>query len=76
VQVLAPGTLPRTTSGKLRRAEALRQFVAGELTAPRVVSPLRLARAMARSTLAFARLRMENARSTLASARLRVRRAR
>jgi fatty-acyl-CoA synthase len=58
VRVLAPGTLPRTTSGKLRRAEALRQFVAGELVAPGRGSPLGLARAMARSTLAFARLRV------------------
>jgi acyl-CoA synthetase (AMP-forming)/AMP-acid ligase II len=58
VMVLAPGTLPRTTSGKLRRAEALRRFSAGELTAPAPVSPLRMARAMARSTLAFARMRL------------------
>jgi acyl-CoA synthetase (AMP-forming)/AMP-acid ligase II len=61
VCVLAPGTLPRTTSGKLRRAEALRQFIAGELAPPRPVSPLRLARAMVRSTLAFARLRVSGA---------------
>jgi acyl-CoA synthetase (AMP-forming)/AMP-acid ligase II len=58
VRLLAPGTLPRTTSGKLRRAEALRRFVAGELTAPRRVTPLGLASAIARSTLAFARLRV------------------
>ena len=38
-----PGTLPRTSSGKLRRAEALRQFTAGELAAPRRVSRLRIA---------------------------------
>jgi acyl-CoA synthetase (AMP-forming)/AMP-acid ligase II len=31
VAVLAPGTLPRTSSGKLRRAEALRRFLSGEL---------------------------------------------
>jgi acyl-CoA synthetase (AMP-forming)/AMP-acid ligase II len=43
VRLLAPGTLPRTTSGKLRRAEALRRFIAGELTASRPVTPLRLA---------------------------------
>jgi acyl-CoA synthetase (AMP-forming)/AMP-acid ligase II len=76
VELLAPGTLPRTTSGKLRRAEALRRFVAGELSPPRKVSPLGLASAMARSTLAFARLRMTRARSTLLTARLRVTRAR
>ena len=31
VAVLAPGALPRTSSGKLRRAEALRRFLSGEL---------------------------------------------
>ncbi|MBC7541157.1 MAG: fatty acyl-AMP ligase [Candidatus Sericytochromatia bacterium] len=62
VCVLAPGTLPRTTSGKLRRAEALRQYVTGTLTPPRPVSPWRLAGAMARSFFAFARLRVSDAR--------------
>jgi fatty-acyl-CoA synthase len=59
VVVLAPGTLPRTSSGKLRRGEALRLYLAGELTAPDPVTPLRLAGAMARSSLAYARLRWE-----------------
>jgi fatty-acyl-CoA synthase len=59
VVALAPGTLPRTSSGKLRRGETLRLHLAGELTAPDPVSPLRLAGAMARSSLAFARLRLE-----------------
>lgn len=31
VTVLVPGTLPRTSSGKLRRSEALRRWLAGEL---------------------------------------------
>ncbi len=31
IAVLAPGALPRTSSGKLRRAEALRRWLAGEL---------------------------------------------
>jgi acyl-CoA synthetase (AMP-forming)/AMP-acid ligase II len=57
VVVLAPGTLPRTSSGKLRRAETLRLHLAGELTSPDRVTPLRLAGAMARSSLAYARLR-------------------
>jgi acyl-CoA synthetase (AMP-forming)/AMP-acid ligase II len=61
VRVLAPGTLPRTTSGKLRRAEALRRFIAKELTKPARVSWLGLLRAMVRSTLALARLRMGRA---------------
>jgi acyl-CoA synthetase (AMP-forming)/AMP-acid ligase II len=32
LEVLAPGTLPRTSSGKLRRGETLRLYLAGELT--------------------------------------------
>ena len=31
VAVLPPGALPRTSSGKLRRGEALRRWLAGEL---------------------------------------------
>jgi acyl-CoA synthetase (AMP-forming)/AMP-acid ligase II len=31
IHVLPPGTLPRTSSGKPRRAEALRRFLAGEV---------------------------------------------
>jgi len=56
--VLQPGTLPRTSSGKLRRAEALRQFVAGELAAPRPISRLGIVGEMARSALAFAKVRL------------------
>ncbi len=39
VDVLAPGTLPRTSSGKLRRQEALRRFLDGALGHPRRVTP-------------------------------------
>ena len=59
VLALAPGTLPRTSSGKLRRAETLRLYLAGELVPPDPVTALRLAGAMARSSLAFTRLRLE-----------------
>jgi acyl-CoA synthetase (AMP-forming)/AMP-acid ligase II len=59
VLVLEPGTLPRTSSGKYRRQETLRRHLAGELRPPDRVSPLRLARAMARSHLAYARLRLQ-----------------
>jgi fatty-acyl-CoA synthase len=55
VEVLAPGTLPRTSSGKLRRGEALARHRAGELAPPDPVTPLRLAGALARSGLAYAR---------------------
>ncbi|HUJ28266.1 MAG TPA: fatty acyl-AMP ligase [Myxococcales bacterium] len=55
VVLLEPGTLPRTSSGKLRRAEALRQLTAGELRAPDKVTLLHLAKEMARSALARTR---------------------
>jgi len=57
VELLPPGTLPRTSSGKLRRTEALRLWLAGELTPPEPVTAMRMAKAMARSGLAYARLR-------------------
>jgi acyl-CoA synthetase (AMP-forming)/AMP-acid ligase II len=58
VKLLEPGTLPRTSSGKLRRGEALRQLTMGELRAPRKVTLLRMAREVALSTAAMARLRL------------------
>jgi len=54
VEVLAPGTLPRTSSGKLRRRESLRRWLDGELAPPDRVTPLRMAGALVRSSLAFA----------------------
>ena len=57
VRILAPGTLPRTSSGKMRRGEALRRFLEGSLAPPRPAGGLSLARALARSALAFGRLR-------------------
>lgn len=57
VLVLAPGTIPRTSSGKLRRRVTLERHLAGELTPPDPVTPLRLAGALASSGLAHARLR-------------------
>ena len=55
VVLLPPGTLPRTSSGKPRRREALRRFLAGELEPPRPVTRLAVAGALARSALAYAR---------------------
>ena len=55
VVVLAPGTLPRTSSGKLRRAEALRQYRAGELRPPEPVNAMRVVRATLRSRRALRR---------------------
>ena len=58
VKLLEPGTIPRTSSGKLRRAEAARQLAEGSLRAPPKVTLLRMAREMARSTAAMARMRL------------------
>ncbi|MGO9063253.1 MAG: fatty acyl-AMP ligase [Myxococcaceae bacterium] len=55
VELLTPGTLPRTSSGKLRRREALRRWQTGTLTPPRKVRLLGLAGAMLKSAVAFAR---------------------
>ncbi len=49
---LAPGSLPRTSSGKIRRGEALRRWVAGELSPPDAVNAWTLAGALAKGTLA------------------------
>lgn len=60
VAVLAPGTLPRTSSGKIRRQETLRRFLAGTLVPPAAVNPLTLAWALLRSR--WARWREDNRR--------------
>jgi acyl-CoA synthetase (AMP-forming)/AMP-acid ligase II len=57
VEVLAPGTLPRTSSGKLRRREARTQWLTGALTPPKKVSPVRLLVAGAHGELSHARAR-------------------
>ena len=58
VVLLAPGTLPRTSSGKLRRSEALRQHHAGALLPPESVHPLMLAGVMARSAWSLLRAKL------------------
>jgi len=57
VQLLAPGTLPRTSSGKLRRSEALRRWTTGDLNPPARVNAVRILGAMLRSAIALARAR-------------------
>jgi len=52
VELLAPGTLPRTSSGKIRRGEALRRHLSGTLTPPLSVGPLRLLGALVGSRIA------------------------
>lgn len=63
VVVVEPGTLPRTSSGKIRRGETLQQWLAGTLAAPNSVNPLRLAAAFARSSLAFRRAKKDARRT-------------
>jgi acyl-CoA synthetase (AMP-forming)/AMP-acid ligase II len=69
VRLLPAGTLPRTSSGKLRRGEALRRLEAGTLGAPERVTPLRLAAHAARSQLAFLRARRAPGRGQPAPAK-------
>jgi fatty-acyl-CoA synthase len=57
VVLVAPGTLPRTSSGKIRRAETLRQWKVGELKPPDKVTPWLLAGAMASSALGYLKSR-------------------
>ena len=53
VLLVPPGTLPRTSSGKLRRAEALRQYQQGTLAPPDKVTPWLIAGARARSAWGY-----------------------
>jgi acyl-CoA synthetase (AMP-forming)/AMP-acid ligase II len=62
ILVLAPGTLPRTSSGKLRRRETLRRWEDDALEAPPSMGPLRLAAALVRSGLAHRRAAAERER--------------
>ncbi|MGV0838167.1 fatty acyl-AMP ligase [Mycolicibacterium thermoresistibile] len=55
VELLAPGTLPRTSSGKMRRSEARMLWQAGTLRPPARVSPVRLMLHAARGQLSHAR---------------------
>jgi fatty-acyl-CoA synthase len=51
IVLVAPGTLPRTSSGKLRRAEALRRHLAGTLAPPSAVNAVTIAGAIASSAI-------------------------
>jgi len=59
IELLQPGTLPRTSSGKLRRTEALARWTARTLHPPARMHPLRLMAAMLRSALALTRSRTQ-----------------
>jgi acyl-CoA synthetase (AMP-forming)/AMP-acid ligase II len=62
VVILAPGTLPRSSSGKIRRNEAHRLYLAEALTPPGRVSALHLAIPMLRSWWHLSRLRRRRVR--------------
>jgi len=57
VQLLSPGTLPRTSSGKLRRSEALRRWTTGTLHPPARMTAVRMVCEMLRSAIALVRAR-------------------
>jgi fatty-acyl-CoA synthase len=58
VELLPPGTLPRTSSGKLRRREARTQWLARALSPPKKVTASRLLVAAAHGELRHARARL------------------
>lgn len=57
VKLLAPGTLPRTSSGKMRRGEARRLFLSDQLSPPATVGWASLVSAFLESQWAFVRSR-------------------
>jgi fatty-acyl-CoA synthase len=60
VEILEPGTLPRTSSGKLRRQEALRRYLAGELAPPKKVTAASMVAQMGRGLAALALSRVRS----------------
>ncbi len=55
VVLLEPGTLPRTSSGKLRRRESLKRYLANTLEAPEEVNALTMGRELAKSMMGHAK---------------------
>ena len=60
VEVLEPGTLPRTSSGKLRRGASLELYRAGELVPPEKMTLWRLAGAAVKGSFELARFNRKN----------------
>lgn len=56
VVLLEPGTLPKTTSGKWRRGEAVKRYLSGTLQPPQRPGRLKIVAELVRSQLAYARL--------------------
>jgi acyl-CoA synthetase (AMP-forming)/AMP-acid ligase II len=63
VVVLPPGTLPRTSSGKIRRSDALAQHRTGTLTPPDKVGVAHMGHSFVSSRIAYARLARASRRS-------------
>jgi acyl-CoA synthetase (AMP-forming)/AMP-acid ligase II len=63
VQILDPGTLPRTSSGKMRRAGALQMFLSGELLPPEKMGVLKMFREIGKSQLAWGRFWLQKRRA-------------
>lgn len=63
VELLAPGTLPRTSSGKMRRREALTQWLSGTLAPPKKVSVARLLTKAAGGEISHTRATLARQRS-------------
>ena len=59
IELLPAGTLPRTSSGKLRRSDALKKYVAGELVPPDKVTALKLLKEIGKSQIAWARFALQ-----------------
>jgi fatty-acyl-CoA synthase len=60
VEPLEPGTLPRTSSGKLRRAASLELYLAGELVPPAKMTRWRIAGAAVKGSVELARFNRKN----------------
>ena len=58
--LLEPGTLPRTSSGKIRRQEALKRFLNGELKPPKKLNAWLITKIMTKSTLGYLQSKWKN----------------
>jgi acyl-CoA synthetase (AMP-forming)/AMP-acid ligase II len=61
IELVPPGTLPRTSSGKMRRGEARRRWLAGALEPPAAVNAASMAGALVRSAVGYLRARLSPA---------------
>lgn len=59
IQILEPGALPRTSSGKIRRSEALEMLLSGTLEPPEKMGGLKLVKRFFQSHRAWKRFRLK-----------------